>query len=595
MTGISRTPPLSKRFALRLAAAVAVAALPAAGVVALRAATDVPQGSAPADALVVQEAVRVDAATPAGKPSVRKAADPVPLGPEAVRPNPERGLVYRGLRRATKGPCVGLFALGTTSDECTHGPDAAPKGVDVDTRVPPVNDPEVAAPGGSDAEVAEAVAPDAELAAAVTGAVPCDGDGVSGNRVEVLYVHPEGTDRYATYLNSFRTWAAGIDTIYDESAKETGGSRHVRFVTETVDGTCVPTVANVTVSASAIGNFSSTNKELQAQGFNRRDRKYVIFADADVYCGIGSFAGDTTKGASNRSNFGPSYGRSDSGCWNATTAAHELGHNLGAVNNDSPNTTGSGHCVDEYDIMCYSDSPDYPSMVVKCNDRAGDSRLDCNHDDYYNTSPAPGSYLATSFNVADNVFLSVPGASVTTTTTTRTTTSSRPTTPVTTSRVTSSPVVTTLPPTTASPTSTPVTTSWVTSVGPTTGLPPSSTTGATPTATTSPDTPPTPCGLPEAYTGTLTGRGDGNYQPDGGYYYQSRRQATMTACLSGPDVTDFDLYLSRWTGRSWRTVARSIATGSAESVTYTGGRGYYRWTVRSWYGDGDYTLGLQRR
>jgi chitodextrinase len=220
----------------------------------------------------------------------------------------------------------------------------------------------------------------------------------------VLYVHAD-TDRFSEFLESFRTWASGIDQIYSASAAQTGGERHVRFVTEAVAGECRAIVTKVAVSAAALGNFGATNRELGAQGFNRRDRKYVIFADANVYCGIGGFAGDSKPTADNRSNFGPSYGRTDSGCWGAGTASHELGHNLGAVNNNAPNTSGGGHCVDEYDVMCYSDSPNFPEMQFKCADRANNARLDCNHDDYYSTAPPAGSYLATHWNVADSVFL----------------------------------------------------------------------------------------------------------------------------------------------------------------------------------------------
>src|SRR5207248_4842237 len=83
---------------------------------------------------------------------------------------------------------------------------------------------------------------------------------------------------------------------------------------------------------------------------------------------------------------------------------HELGHNLGAVNDSAPNSSKAGHCLDEYDVMCYNDSGGLKTHVV-CTDRAHDQRLDCNHDDYYNTNPSPGSYLTNHWNVADNQFL----------------------------------------------------------------------------------------------------------------------------------------------------------------------------------------------
>jgi hypothetical protein len=264
---------------------------------------------------------------------------------------------------------------------CTHGPDPAPPGQSIEVDV----------------------AAESPSARAAVGAVPCEGDGVAGRRVEVLYVHGS-TDRYSQYLTQFVNWSTGMDIIYNASAVETGGERHLRFVTSG-NGTCTPVVRNVAVSDSSLTSFGGSIDAVRAAGYNRSDRKYVMFTDANVYCGIGEFAGDDRKTDANRSNSGPSYGRVDSGCWDASTAAHELGHNLGAVNYSAPNTSNGGHCIDEYDVMCYSDSPDHPDMVIACADRAHDARLDCNHDDYYSTSPAGGSYLATHYNVADNLYL----------------------------------------------------------------------------------------------------------------------------------------------------------------------------------------------
>ncbi|MEV7003928.1 RICIN domain-containing protein [Streptomyces sp. NPDC093982] len=336
-------------------------------------------------------------------------------------------MVYQGLKPAPEGdPCVGVYVVSKT-ELCTHGPDAPPRGVDITKGVPPtvrltapapaLKDGASSAPPASDvmpggmtaldARTGEVQRPVAFGSATNTAAnagskVACSGDGSSGNRVQVLYVHAPGKDRYAKYVASFKKWAAEADTIYNESAKETGGSRRIRFVT---DADCTANVLNVEVRAGSMYEFGATNKALAAKGFNRRDRKYMMFVDAKIYCGIGSFSGDERPGRNNRSNFGPSYGRTDAGCWNGSTPAHELGHNLGAVNNSAPHASGSAHCVDEWDIMCYSDSPKYPKMRTLCPERASDKRLDCHHDDYYNTAPKPGSYLDTHWNVANNRFL----------------------------------------------------------------------------------------------------------------------------------------------------------------------------------------------
>lgn len=293
---------------------------------------------------------------------------------KSVPPNDyAHGLVYDGLIAAKTGPCVGGYQVrGVYPVMCTHGPDSV------------------------------------HFAASSYAAAPfavCEGDGVSGRRVEVLYIHGS-TNRYAQVVEQLRSLAEAVDNIYYESARETGGTRRVRYVTETVNGACRPVVRDVQISDAALNanDWAPLLNAVKALGYNRTDRKYLQFTESTVYCGIGGFAGDTTKGDNNRSNMGPEYARSDRNCWSAGVAAHELGHTLGAVNNNAPNGSGFAHCEDEWDVMCYKDDA---STVIRyvCTDQAHDQRLDCNHDDYYHTNPPAGSYLANYWNVADSLFL----------------------------------------------------------------------------------------------------------------------------------------------------------------------------------------------
>lgn len=291
---------------------------------------------------------------------------------------PDRGLIYDGLR-INPNVCRNGFQVGN-SKHCTHGPDMA--------------------------LLKNSVAREADpLTARDLNAVnlTCEGDGVTGNRVQVLYARAtDRADRYSQYLPSLQQWATDADQIFYDSATETGGTRRIRFVH---DSNCTLSIPNVVLSATADDNFSNTITELEALGYTRSDRKYMIFMDATILCGIGTLYGDDQSAQANANNFGPSYGRTDAGCWGGHTAAHEFTHNLGGVQNSAPHTSGGYHCVDEYDVMCYSDSPNYPAMQYLCPSSAQENRLDCNHDDYYHTNPTAGSYLSSHWNVANSQFL----------------------------------------------------------------------------------------------------------------------------------------------------------------------------------------------
>lgn len=265
---------------------------------------------------------------------------------------------------------------------CSHGPDPAPPGFDIHIPVPPL--PLLAT-------------------RRVTAAMACDSDGQSGFRVQVLYVRgADVASRYNEFLPSLQRWASDANDIFQASAAETGGSRGLRFVQ---DATCQPSVTEVVISPSHTANFWDTVADLQGQGFTRQDRIYLLFTDATNFCGYGSLWADDQPGGANANNQGPSYARVDSGCWSGALAAHELMHNLGGVQNSSPHASGGFHCIDDYDVMCYSDSPNYPAMQTVCSAEFHEARFDCGHDDYFSTNPAAGSYLQTHWNTANNRFL----------------------------------------------------------------------------------------------------------------------------------------------------------------------------------------------
>jgi streptogrisin C len=106
------------------------------------------------------------------------------------------------------------------------------------------------------------------------------------------------------------------------------------------------------------------------------------------------------------------------------------------------------------------------------------------------------------------------------------------------------------------------------------------------------DPPPTGCsGYESSYSGTLSGTGDNEIEPNG-TYYQSTVSGTHRACLDGPSGVDFDLYLYRWNGSAWSLVAWSESPGPDESISYNGSAGYYLYEVYSYRGSGSYTLAI---
>lgn len=292
---------------------------------------------------------------------------------------------------------------------CTHGSDPAPEGIDARRPWEPPR------PGQS------SVPPSQPLTAAAAPApVPCYGDGTSGNRVQALYAYPaDKPDRYGQVVTSIRQWAADADAVFAESAAATGGTRRIRFVT---DASCALTVERVPLTQAGDDTFDNTIAELVAAGYTRTDRKYLVWVDSTVLCGIAAYYPDDRAGQDNANNGNPSIrgtiARVDSGCWGLggrgeSVEAHELMHMLGAVEPTAPHATLFGHCTDDADRMCYADGS--PQPIHDVCPAADEALFDCGHDDYFNTEPPSGSYLATHWNAARSSFLAAedppPGGS----------------------------------------------------------------------------------------------------------------------------------------------------------------------------------------
>jgi hypothetical protein len=91
------------------------------------------------------------------------------------------------------------------------------------------------------------------------------------------------------------------------------------------------------------------------------------------------------------------------------------------------------------------------------------------------------------------------------------------------------------------------------------------------------------------YSGSLSGAGDYDNQPNG-TFYQSLVSGTHSGFLSGPGGPDFDLFLMKWNGSAWVIVASSRGSSATEQISYSGTSGYYVWQIYSYSGSGTYSF-----
>ena len=311
-----------------------------------------------------------------------------------------------GLRRGT-GACSGEYELAdaTPGDGCTHGVDlpATAEAVQAAAACGLIDCPAPPGYGGIQR-------------------IPCY---TTGPFVDVLYVH-WGTSRLPTYAEAIRRSVAGVDELFRVSAaqvKSSGGvpgNRHVRWG---MTGGCKLRITSAAMGSGIEHQFGAVKDELVRQGIVTANRKYLAYVD-DGSClgGIAERSNSSIPGATNPSNKGGHLAIVIGECftsyhpyagYGAAIAAHELMHTLGAVQNDAPHTT-KGHCWDDAaephqgaDIMCYQDGLGTPTskFYQRCT-RTYPERFDCGVDDYFNPYPKSGTYLATHWNTARNVFLS---------------------------------------------------------------------------------------------------------------------------------------------------------------------------------------------
>jgi len=250
---------------------------------------------------------------------------------------------------------------------------------------------------------------------------------------KVVYAYAsDQPDRFSTWKNQLQ---ANVSIIGQFMSLQDGATKSPRFDMGTSCGpnyVDIQTVALPGSRAYYLDNFVRiTNDVGAALGATPAKRNVVILADqltangpTSLY-GLGEHYASDTASASNPHNGGdlyaalfPPVGYSPPtssgqqfypGFW-PEGMLHEITHTLGAVNATAPHATTAGHCTDGYDVMCYSDGGTQPTpySTGACAQIAGSSGMtqtyDCGGDDYFNPAPAPGSYLATHWNLYNNVF-----------------------------------------------------------------------------------------------------------------------------------------------------------------------------------------------
>lgn len=211
--------------------------------------------------------------------------------------------------------------------------------------------------------------------------------------VAVLVGNGQKSTADSTKISKARAVIADAGNKLMAGARESGGpAPRPKYQ---CDGGGLPTV-RWGFSAPANADFSTVYQSLYNQGLGRQtNEKYLIFYDGSRSgsCGVSTGDADPQAGPTNRSNTGPEWSMVYSNCWSGQVALHEETHAMGAVNPGAPHYLSyhGGHCYDEPDTMCYG-----PNMQTRC---PSPEHYDCNHDDYFDTAPEQGEWLATHWNL----------------------------------------------------------------------------------------------------------------------------------------------------------------------------------------------------
>jgi len=288
----------------------------------------------------------------------------------------------------------------------THGPD----GVDLDSR----GRGRVGAP----AAVYEVDAPAPWSASEYDGAVHTTDqpDLTTLATFHAIYLHPaDSKSRFPQFAAMFqadaRQASSLLATLYGRGIRldERAGAGGARYLDITV------VRSRYRARQLSGGNqFSLVANELAAKGFTSPDKKYAVWLDAGSQaCGQGHLYQDTRRTAAN-SNEGRTtaivyrpYSAADAsgGFCRGRTLRHELGHNMGALQQVAPHAFDGAHCDDSAeDTMCYTSAASVDT---------GAPAFDHGNDDYWDPVAAGGSARLPWWTVNLSRFVCPPGGDCT--------------------------------------------------------------------------------------------------------------------------------------------------------------------------------------
>src|SRR3954470_1875945 len=258
---------------------------------------------------------------------------------------------------------------------------------------------------------------------------------------KVIYAYPaDRPDRFDQWKDALQ---ADLSLIEQFVSSQVGSTRAPRFDMGTACGPYyldIQTVALPAARATYVQNMNAveTYVKTKVDPSPGGRRNYVIIADtlsSGTLNGVGElYEGSTSSQRPDTANIHNGGGLTsvlwmpdtappgtDPNGWWPEGLLHEMTHNMGGVQWGSPHSSQPAggtnytysHCWDGRDVMCYQDGPamshSYSSTVCAALSGALPQTYDCGQDDYFNPAPAPGSYLATHWNVYNNVFMAECG------------------------------------------------------------------------------------------------------------------------------------------------------------------------------------------